>query len=129
MFLETTLRRTCAGPRTVISTRRGRGPRLPTPHRCDRGAARVITRVQIGEGEAVTWGVVESGNTTLAEYDAFVWHDSTTGLNNWTKCLDETISFKAEQTKIRQCIGAAEATTRRKRGITDQSGQFSVWVG
>ncbi len=43
-------------------------------------AARVINGVRLGEGGAETWEVVDPAQNEFAGFDAFVWHDSTTGL-------------------------------------------------
>jgi hypothetical protein len=97
--------------------------------RRDHKAARVINGVRMDEGGAETWEVVDPARADLAGFDAFVWHDSTTGLNHRTESLAEAIAFDAEQGKILQSIDAAEAAVRIDRRITDQSGQLSVWVG
>jgi hypothetical protein len=89
----------------------------------------VINGVRLRPEGAETWEVVDPAISALAEYDAFVWHDSTTGLNHRTESLNEAIAFNAEQAKILERIDAAEAAARIERRITDQSRQFSVWVG
>ena len=94
----------------------------------DHAAARVINGVRLGPEGAETWEVVDPTGTALAGYDAFVWHDSTTGLNHRTESLDEASAFDAEQAKVLEQIDAAEAAARIDRRITDQSGQFSVWI-
>jgi hypothetical protein len=91
-------------------------------------AARVINGVRIGEGGAETWEVVDPARADLAGYDAFVWHDSTTGLNHRTESLEEAIAFDAEQGKILEQMDAAEAAAQIVRRITDESGEFRVWV-
>jgi hypothetical protein len=68
--------------------------------RRDHAAARVINGVRIGEGGAETWEVVDPAQGDFAGYDAFVWHDSTTGLNHRTESLQEAIAFDAEQAKV-----------------------------
>lgn len=55
--------------------------------------------------------------------------DIATGLDHQTESLDDAIAFDAEQAKVLEQIDAAEAAARIERRITDQSGQFSVWVG
>ena len=95
----------------------------------DHAAARVINGVRLGPEGAETWEVVDPTGTALAGYDAFVWHDSTTGLNHRTESIEEAVAFDAEQAKILQSIDAAEAAVRIDRRITDQSGQLRVWVG
>ena len=97
--------------------------------RRDHAAARVINGVRIGEGGAETWEVVDPARADLAGYDAFVWHDSATGLNHRTESLKEAIAFDAEQGKILEQIDAAEAAAQIVRQITDESGAFAVWVG
>ena len=89
----------------------------------------MINGVRLRPEGAETWEVVDPAISALAEYDAFVWHDSTTGLNHRTESLNEAIAFNAEQAKILERIDAAEAAARIERRITDQSRQFSVWVG
>ena len=96
--------------------------------RRDHAAARVINGVRFGEGGAETWEVVDPAQDDLAGFDAFVWHDSTTGLNHRTDNAAEAIAFDAEQAEVLQRIDAAEAAARTARKITDESGQFSVWV-
>ena len=97
--------------------------------RRDHAAARVINGVRIGEGGAETWEVVDPAQGDLAGYDAFFWHDSTTGLNHRTESLQEAIAFDAEQAKVLQHIDAAEGAAQIVRRITDESGEFRVWVG
>jgi hypothetical protein len=97
--------------------------------RRDHAAARVINGVRIGEGGAETWEVVDPARADLAGFDAFVWHDSTTGLNHRTESLDEAVAYDAEQAKILEQIDAAEAAAQIVRRITDESGAFAVWVG
>jgi hypothetical protein len=77
--------------------------------RRDHAAARVINGVRLGPECAETWEVVDPASSALAEYDAFVWHDSTTGLNHRTESLNEAIAFNGEQAKILEQIDAAEA--------------------
>ena len=89
----------------------------------------MINGVRLRPEGAETWEVIDPAISALAEYDAFVWHDSTTGLNHQTESLNEAIAFNAEQAKILERIDAAEAAARIERRITDQSGQLSVWVG
>jgi hypothetical protein len=94
----------------------------------DHAATRVINGVHRRADGAETWQVVDPARDDLTGYDAFVWHDSTTGLNHRTESLDEAIAFDAEQAEVLQRIDAAEAAARIARKITDESGQFSVWV-
>lgn len=96
--------------------------------RQDHAAARVINGVRLGPEGAETWEVVGPTDTALAGYDAFVWHDSTTGLNHRTESLDEAVAYDAEQAKVLEEIDAAEAAARVKRQIRDESGAFAVWV-
>lgn len=107
----------------------GRHRRSFAEHRRDHAAARVINGVRLGPEGAETWEVVDPTGTALAGYDAFVWHDSTTGLNHRTESIEEASAFDAEQAQIFERIDAAEAAVRIDRRITDQSGQLSVWVG
>ena len=96
--------------------------------RKDHAAARVINGVRFGEDGAETWEVVDPAQGELAGFDAFVWHDSTTGLNHRTDSAAEAVAFNASQAEVLQRIDAAEAAARIARKITDESGQFSVWV-
>lgn len=96
--------------------------------RRDHAAARVINGVRLGPEGAETWEVVDPANAALAGYDAFVWHDSTTGLNHRTESIEEAVAFDAEQAQIFERIDADEAAARIKRRITDSSGAFAVWV-
>ena len=97
--------------------------------RRDHSAARVINGVRLGEHGAEVWEVVVSSSGDLAGYDAFVWHNSSTGLNHRTESLDEAILFNSEQAKILERINAAEAAAGIERRISDESGQFAIWVG
>jgi hypothetical protein len=97
--------------------------------RRDHSAARVINGVRLGEHGAEVWEVVVSSSGDLAGYDAFVWHNSSTGLNHRTESLDEAILFNSEQAKILERINAAEAAAGIERRISDESGQFAIWLG
>jgi hypothetical protein len=97
--------------------------------RRDHAAARVINGVRLGEQGAETWEVVDPGVDDLTGYDAFVWHDSTTGLNHRTVSASEAVAFDAEQAGVLDAIDAAEAGAGIERKVTDESGVFSVWVG
>ncbi|WP_281708320.1 hypothetical protein [Phaeobacter italicus] len=96
--------------------------------RRDHAAARVINGVRLGDAGAETWEVVDPARDDLTRYDAFVWHDSTTGLNHRTESLGEAVAFDAEQAKILDALDAAEAAAGIQRRITDESGAFRVWV-
>ena len=96
--------------------------------RKDHAAARVINGVRFGEGGAETWEVVDPVQDDLAGFDAFVWHDSTTGLNHRTVSAAEAASFDAAQAQILDAIDAAERAARIERRISDESGAFAVWV-
>ena len=96
--------------------------------RKDHAAARVINGVRFGEGGAETWEVVDPAHDDLAGFEAFVWHDSTTGLNHRTDSAAEAASFDAAQAKILDAIDAAERASRVERRISDESGVFSVWL-
>ena len=97
--------------------------------RRDHAAGRVINGVRLRPEGAETWEVVDPAISALAEFDAFVWHDSTTGLKHRTESIEEAVAFDAEQAQIFERIDAAEAAVRIDRRIADQSGQLSVWVG
>ena len=88
----------------------------------------MINGVRIGEGGAETWEVVDPAQGDFAGYDAFVWHDSTTGLNHRTESLEEAIAFDAEQARVLKQIDAAEAAAQIVRQIRDESGAFAVWL-
>jgi hypothetical protein len=96
--------------------------------KADHAAARVINGVRFGEGGAETWEVVRPEQDDLTGFDAFVWHDSTTGLNHRTESLAEAMAFDAEQAGIISNIDAAVAAARIERRICDESGKFAVWV-
>jgi len=96
--------------------------------KADHAAARVINGVRFGEGGAETWEVVRPEQDDLTGFDAFVWHDSTTGLNHRTESLAEAMAFDAQQAGILEAIDAAEAAARIARRIRDESGEFAVWV-
>lgn len=96
--------------------------------RRDHAAARVINGVRFGEGGAEIWEVVDPAHDDLAGFDAFVWHDSTTGLNHRTESAAEAVSFDAEQAKVLDAITGAEQSAQVERRISDESGAFGVWV-
>ncbi|XOY54956.1 MAG: hypothetical protein ACMUJK_09075 [Rhodobacterales bacterium] len=91
-------------------------------------AARVINGVRFGEGGAETWEVVDPEQDDLAGFEAFVWHDSTTGLNHRTDSAAEAASIDAAQAKVLDAIDASEQAARIERRISDESGVFRVWV-
>jgi hypothetical protein len=97
--------------------------------RRDHAAARVINGVRLGQHGAEVWEVVDPAADDLTGYDAFVWHDSTTGLNHRTASASEAVAFDAAQAGVLDAIDAAEAGAGIERKITDESGVFSVWVG
>jgi hypothetical protein len=96
--------------------------------RRDHGAARVINGVRFGAGGSETWEVVDPARDDLAGFDAFVWHDSVTGLNHRAESAAEAIAFDAAQAKALDAIDAAERAAPIEQRITDESGAFSVWV-
>jgi hypothetical protein len=96
--------------------------------RSDHAAARVINGVRFGEGGAETWEVMDLARDDLAGFNAFVWHESTTGLNHRTDSAAEAAKFDAEQAKVLDAIEAAERAARIERRISDESGAFAVWV-
>lgn len=98
--------------------------------RKDHAAARVINGVRLGEGGAETWEVVDPAQDDLAGFEAFVWHDSTTGLNHRSDSAAEAVAvaFNAAQAEILDAIDAAVRAARIERRITDESGAFRVWV-
>ena len=81
-----------------------------------------------GEGGAEIWEVVHPDHDDLTGFDAFVWHDSTTGLNHRTESLVEAMAFDAGQGEVLAAIDAAEAGAQIERRINDESGAFAVWV-
>lgn len=90
--------------------------------------ARVINGVKVGAAGAETWEVVNLASVDLASYDAFVWHDSTTGLNHRTQSAAEAMAFDAEQAKVLDAIDESEAAAQIEQRITDASGVFHVWI-
>lgn len=94
----------------------------------DYAAARIINGVRISDDGAETWERIDPANAALAVYDAFIWHDSTTGLNHQTESIDEALAFNDAQAKILDAIDAAEAAAHIEQRITDESGAFRVWV-
>ena len=98
--------------------------------RKDHAAARVINGVRLGEGGSETWEVVDPAQDDLAGFEAFVWHDSTTGLNHRSDSAAEAVAvaFNAAQAEILDAIDAAVRAARIERRITDESGAFRVWV-
>jgi hypothetical protein len=96
--------------------------------KADHGAGRVVNGVRIGEGGLETWEVLHPEQGNLTSFDAFIWHDSTTGLNHRTESLDEAMAFDVGQGEILAAIDAAEAGAQIERRIIDESGEFTVWV-
>jgi hypothetical protein len=96
--------------------------------RSDHAAARVINGVRFGEGGAETWEVVDPAHDDLAGFDAFIWHDSTTGLNHRTDSAAEAVAFNAAQAKTLDAIDAAERAARVERRVSDESEAFEVWI-
>ena len=96
--------------------------------KADHGAGRVINGVRSGKAGAETWEVVHPDHDDLTGFDAFVWHDSTTGLNHRTESLDEALAFDAQQGEVLAAIDDAEAGAQIERRINDESGAFAVWV-
>ena len=94
----------------------------------DHAAARVINGVHISDNGVEIWERVDPANAALAVYDAFIWHDSTTGLNHQTDSIAEAVAFNAAQAKILDAIDAAERAARIEQRISDESGAFRVWV-
>ena len=91
-------------------------------------AARVINGVKVGAAGAETWEVVDLASVDLAAYDAFVWHDSTTGLNHRTQSAAEAMAFDEQQAEVFDAIDASEAAAQIEQRITDESGVFAVWI-
>lgn len=96
--------------------------------RHDHAAARVINGVKLGGGGVETWEVVDPAASELAAYNAFVWHDSSSGLNHRVESAAEALAFDAAQSERLRAIDVAEAAARIERKITDESGAFVVWV-
>jgi beta-glucanase (GH16 family) len=96
--------------------------------RQDHAAARIINGVTISAAGAETWQVVDPGHDDLTGFDAFIWHDSTTGLNHRTDSVAQAMAFDAAQANVLDQIDAAEAAAQIERRITDESGVFHVWV-
>ena len=88
----------------------------------------MINGVRIGEGGLETWGVLHANQDNLTSFDAFIWHDSTTGLNHRTESLDEAMAFDVGQGEVLAAIDAAEAAAQIERRIGDESREFGVWV-
>jgi len=88
----------------------------------------VINGVRLEEGGAETWEVVDPARDDLVGFDAFVWHDSTTGLNHRTDSAAEAVSFDAAQAQVLDTIEATARAARIEQKITDESGAFSVWI-
>lgn len=88
----------------------------------------MINGVRIGEGGLETWEVLHANQDNLTSFDAFIWHDSTTGLNHRTSNVAEALAFNAEQAKVLDAIDAAEAVAGIERRISDEGGKLGVWV-
>lgn len=84
----------------------------------------VINGVKIGADASETWDAID-----LAAYDAFVCHDSLTGLNHRADTPDAAMAFHARHTEALEATDQAEAAARIERKITDASGEFALWVG
>jgi len=96
--------------------------------RDDHASKRVINGVKVAANGAETWSVIDLHTADVSEFDAFVWHDAKTGLNHRTVSPTVAAVFDAEQQKILHAINAAEQAAKIERKITDESGQYSVWV-
>jgi hypothetical protein len=97
--------------------------------RQDHSAHCVINGVKIGADASETWEVIDPARADLAAYDAFVCHDSLTGLNHRTGTPAEVMAFHAGHDEVLETIDRAEAAARIERRITDASGEFALWVG
>lgn len=96
--------------------------------RDDHASKRVINGVKVAESGAETWSFIDLQTADVTEFDAFVWHDAETGLNHRTVSPTVAAVFDAEQQKVLDAINAAEQAAKIKHKITDESGQYSVWV-
>jgi len=96
--------------------------------RDDHASKKVINGVKRASSGVETWSVIDLQTADVTEFDAFVWHDAETGLNHRTVSPTVAAVFDAEQKKILDAINAAEQASKIKRKITDESGQYSIWV-
>ena len=101
--------------------------------RQDHAAHCVINGVRISADASETWEVIDldraDHTADLDDYDAFVCHDSLTGLNHRTATPAEAIAFHAGHGEVLDTIDRAEAAATIQRRITDESGEFALWVG
>lgn len=96
--------------------------------RLDHAAVHVINGVIIGENGSETWQVIDYETGDLSQYSEFIWHDSSTGLNRRTKDLSEAIAYRNEKAAILDEIDKSESFSPILRKITDESGEYSVWI-
>jgi hypothetical protein len=97
--------------------------------RQDHSAHCVINGVKIGANASETWEVIDPAHANLAAYDAFVCHDSLTGLNHRASTPEEVMAFHAGHDEVLETVNQAEAAAKIERRITDASGEFALWVG
>ena len=94
----------------------------------DYQALAVVNGVTVDGDGVETWRVIDFASANPSEYDAFVWHDISTGGNYRTVSPTVAAAFHANHKVRLDEINRLEQNSTIKRKITDESEEFSVWV-
>lgn len=94
----------------------------------DYQALAVVNGVTVDGDGVETWRVIDFASADPSDYDAFVWHDISTGNNHRTVSPTVAAAFHANHKVHLDEIDRLEQNSTIKRKITDESGEFSVWV-
>lgn len=79
-------------------------------------------------GNEVWKRISDIQNTNISKYEAFVWYDAGSGLNHKTKSPTEALVFASKIEDTLDAMAANEAAEVVRKMVTDESGQYSVWV-
>lgn len=96
--------------------------------RDDYQALAVVNGVTVDSEGVETWRVIDFESANLSDYSAFVWHDLATGANHRTVSPTLAAAFHANHKVHLDEINRLEQNSTIKRKITDESGEFSMWV-
>lgn len=94
----------------------------------DYQALAVVNGVTVDSDGVETWRVIDFASANPSDYNAFVWHDISTGANHRTVSPTVAAAFHANHKVRLDEINKLEQNSTIKRKITDESGEFSVWV-
>lgn len=94
----------------------------------DYQALAVVNGVTVDGDGVETWRVIDFASADPSDYDAFVWHDISTGSNHRTVSPTVAAAFHANHKVRLDEINRLEQNSTIKRKITDESEEFSVWV-